>query len=298
MSHAGGLARLAVMPVSPRLCVVSVVLLSSFVGACGVDPAELDEALVEQRRDALTLLNVEAETWADGSNAAVSVAGASAGYALRVGSITRTLTPGAAGTSIAFRTRTENCPSGSTSLAVKVNGASIGTVTVTGSTFATTTLTASLPSAFSLNLVNSYTGNCRVLLDTVVVDGPTAPPVTTYLVVEAESATGGGVSQPPYRVFTTNGSATASFSITGTATYLTVPATGVRCHAFFPPRLIVSVDGVQVINQTVSTPTTFSAGLSTPPGTHTVTFAYADNYDVGTCNSSLSVDKATFTVVQ
>lgn len=266
--------------------------------ACGVDPTDLGADAVAQRRDALTLLTVEAETWADGSNAAVAVSGASGGSALRTANVTRSLTPGAAGTSLALRTRTENCPTGSTSLFVKVNGASIGTVTVSGTTFVTTTLSASLPTSFSLNLVNAFTGNCRVLLDTVVVDGPTAPPVTTTVVVEAESATGAGVAAPPWRRFTTNGSATASFSISGTATNVAVLATGVRCHTSWPPRLLVSVDGVQVINQTILTQTTVNASLSTPPGTHTVTFAYADDYDVGACNSSLSVDRATFTVVQ
>lgn len=268
---------------------VAVVLCSLVTTACGPEPIEA----VGQRRDALTLLSIEAETWTT-SGVVITDAAASAGQALQVGTMTRPLTPGAPGTSLSLRTRADFC--GTSTVRVRVNGAIVATL-VSGVSYVTTTITTALPSAFTLTLENS--GGCRTIVDTVVVEGPTLPPPPpTYVTVEAESATGAGLVQPPYRRFTAVGSASAAFTLTGTATSLTAPATGVRCATSPLPRLILSVDGMTVLDSLVSTTsvTTLFTNVSIPPGAHTLTFTYAGDTNTAFCNGSMSVDKVTFTV--
>ncbi|MDP3236793.1 MAG: hypothetical protein Q8S33_02030 [Myxococcales bacterium] len=265
------------------------VVLCSLVTACGPDAIEA----VGQRRDALTLLSIEAETWAS-SGVVITDAAASGGQALKVASMTRDLTPGAPGTSLSLRTRADFC--GTATARVRVNGIIVATL-VSGASYVTTTITTALPSAFSLTL--EYIGGCRTIIDTVVVEGPTLPPPPpTFVTVQAESATGAGLVEPPYRRFTAVGSASAAFTLAGTATSLTAPATGVRCAASPLPRLILSVDGTTVLDSLVSTlgVTTLFTNVSIPAGAHTLTFTYAGDTNTAFCNGSMSVDKVTFTV--
>lgn len=263
------------------------------VVGCGVG----ESGEVGVRRDGLTLFSTEAEVWASGANAAVPVSDASNGLALRVGTLSTGLSPGAVGTGLVLRTRTENCPAGATTLNLSINGGAPTPLTVSGTTWVSSLVALTLPPSFLLTATNTYQGNCRVLVDTLAVEGPTAPPQTSQLVVEAESATGAGTVAPPYRRFTTDGAATATFSAAGALTQLAVTAAGVRCDATHLPRLVLSVDGVVVIDQAVTAATTLFAPLSLPAGSHSVTFAYAGDFNLGRCDASLSVDRAIFTVV-
>lgn len=258
------------------------------VCSCGPEllPSEAD---VEQRRDALTLLSVEAETWS-ASGVVVTDATASGGAALQIASLQRSLAPSSAGTSLTLRTRAQSGCSSASSL-VAVNGVTLGTL-VSGAGWATTTYTTALPPSFTLNM--TYVAGCRTVIDFVSVDGPPPPPPPMVVVVEAEVATGAGTIAPPYRRFTTNGSASAPFTLPRAATQVSAPATGTRCTTSPLPRLILLVDGVQVLNQVVSTSgvTVLSTPVSIPGGAHTVTFTYDGPT---TCTGSMSVDKATFT---
>ncbi|MFZ5445581.1 MAG: hypothetical protein ACOZQL_36655 [Myxococcota bacterium] len=258
------------------------------LAACGPD-AESTE--VAHRRDALVLLSVEAETLGSPATDAT----ASGGAAMMVYTpVSAVLSPGAAGASATFRVRRGPCGT-SIPLVVKVAGVSIGTLTLASETYATMTLTASLPASAVWEF--SHGVGCRAYVDTIVIEGPTAPPPPTTLVLQAESATGAGAIVGNVRRFSSNGTATLAFTTTGSTTQLVARAMGKRCNLTVP-RLVLTIDGTTYLDQAVSTTslTNYPVALSLPAGAHTLGLTYPNNADVPPCDSSLDVDSVTLTV--
>lgn len=121
-------------------------------------------------------------------------------------------------------------------------------------------------------------------------------------VVEAETLTGGGSVSSDANA---SGGKGLSFWSAGVASRttttpvvsgLTVRARGDQCSG--APRLLVSVDGKQVLSVLVSatTWTDYKANLSLAAGSHTVRVAFDnDLYVQGGCDRNLRVDKLTFT---
>lgn len=90
-----------------------------------------------------------------------------------------------------------------------------------------------------------------------------------------------------------NGAAKTTFSSAGQLTQVTVRARGAQC--FGAPRLRVLIDGTEVlaVGVTAKTWTEYTAAVSAPAGSHSLSVAFLNDYRSG-CDRNLFVDRVTF----
>jgi len=107
--------------------------------------------------------------------------------------------------------------------------------------------------------------------------------------VYSDGAASGGQAVSYWSNDTIHGTITTA----GTATTVTLTARGDQCSG--APNAIVAIDGNNVINASVSATswTDYSAAVSIPPGSHSVTISYTNDFRSSTCDRNFRADKVT-----
>src|SRR5207253_2505770 len=90
-----------------------------------------------------------------------------------------------------------------------------------------------------------------------------------------------------------NGSASATLATTA-ARSISIRARGDQCAG--APHMAVTIDGVEVLSQDVSSGgwADYGAELSVPDGTHTLTISFTNDTVSGGCDRNLRVDRVAF----
>lgn len=143
----------------------------------------------------------------------------------------------------------------------------------------------------ALPLVMSSASSGHSIISTVVAiveaESFTLPPGAG--VVSDSSASGGRAIR-----LNSNGTATIQGPLNSASDRIVVRARGVLCNG--APRMVITMDGVQILNASVSSTswTDYPITTNTTAANHTMTISFTNDYSTRRCSRDLLVDKATF----
>lgn len=289
-----------------RIPIVAGVLLL----ACGgTQMHDEDAEALDARESSLSSVAIEAEqmTLASHLGHAFSDRAASAGAGLLIwsnGAASAEVSTQAV-SSVVVRARGDLC-GGSPTLVLSVDGVEIGRATVSTSTWSTHAFSVSLASGnhhVSVAFPNDHrTASCdrNLRIDTLTFVAPAASPTTGALEAESmalpssngtifgEASASGGKAL----LIWSNGSASQRIETVG-ARRVVVRARGDLCDG--GPRLVVKVDGTEVLSQTVASAnwSDYSADVALPDGAHFIEVAFTNDYGMW-CDRNLRVDRLSF----